>query len=292
MNKLNYHHLYYFWRVALSGSVTKTAKENFVSQSALSQQIKLLEHNMNVTLFERTRRTLVLTDVGEKIFNYADEIFTTGTELESFISRGTENHHRHISVGVQTTLSRNFTESFINPLLLNPNNTFSVSSRDMHSLLDGLTKHQFDIILTNQAISSLNKGSDYQSQLISRQSISIIGPARKAPDSDFPKGYDQMKWILPTQNSEIRSAFNAYCAAHNFEPKVMAQIDDMAMLRLLARDSGALTVLPPVVVKDEIADGSLSEYLILPNVYEHFYAITMKRKIMPDILREMMSANV
>ena len=78
MAKINYHHLYYFWRVALSGSITRTADECHVSQSALSQQIKQLENTMNVQLFERVGRQLVLTDMGRKVLNYADEIFTTG----------------------------------------------------------------------------------------------------------------------------------------------------------------------------------------------------------------------
>jgi LysR family transcriptional activator of nhaA len=62
----------------------------------------------------------------------------------------------------------------------------------------------------------------------------------------------------------------------------------MAMLRLLARDSGAFAVLPPVVVKDEIGQGLLVAYQDLPNAYENFYAITAQRKFMPDSLVELL----
>jgi LysR family transcriptional activator of nhaA len=223
---------------------------------------------MNVSLFERTGRELRLTDMGEKVFAYADDIFTTGQELESFIQKGSEHHQQHISVSVQATLSRNFTERFINPLLLKPDNTFSISTRGINDLLDG--QHEFDIIVTNQHIGTLNKGPVYNSQLISRQSISIIGPASKAPSGDFPKGYSKIKWILPSQNIEIRSAFNAFCAVNNFKPAVVAQVDDMARLHLLTRDTETLAVLPSVVVKDEIENGVLSEYLVLPIVDENF----------------------
>jgi len=50
----------------------------------------------------------------------------------------------------------------------------------------------------------------------------------------------------------------------------------MAMLRLLARDSKALTVMPEVVVKDELKEGKLKAYSQLPEVYENFYAVTVK----------------
>ena len=52
----------------------------------------------------------------------------------------------------------------------------------------------------------------------------------------------------------------------------------MAMLRLLARDSGYLSVLPPVVVKDEIQSAVLQDYESIPQAFENFYAITMPRK--------------
>jgi len=69
----------------------------------------------------------------------------------------------------------------------------------------------------------------------------------------------------------------------------VAEADDMAMLRLLARDSGALAVLPAVVVRDEIRQGTLVEYMKLPNLYEHFYAITIKRQFMPKALHQLLS---
>ena len=63
----------------------------------------------------------------------------------------------------------------------------------------------------------------------------------------------------------------------------------MAMLRLLARDTGALTVLPTVVVKDEIAQGTLKVHMPLPNVFENFYAVTVKRQFIPPILTELLA---
>lgn len=63
----------------------------------------------------------------------------------------------------------------------------------------------------------------------------------------------------------------------------------MAMLRLLARDTGALAVMPGVVVKDELQQGKLVNYLTLPNVYENFYAVTVKRKIQNQLISELIN---
>lgn len=292
MAKINYHHLYYFWRVALSGSITRTADECHVSQSALSQQIKRLENTMDVQLFERVGRQLVLTDIGRKVLNYADEIFTTGEELQSFLNKGESVAQRHLNIGVLTTLSRNFTEAFVSPLLKESNVSFTLSTRGMTNLLNGLISHELDLVLTNRSVSQQNDDAIWQNQLVSRQSVSIIGPAKHKPDVSFPQGYDNVKWVLPTGITEIRSGFNAYCSAIGYNPEVIAEADDMAMLRLLVRDSGAVTALPPVVVKDEISNGLLAEYQVLPGVFENFYAITIRRTYVPDIVKKLLHENI
>ncbi|WP_434341461.1 LysR family transcriptional regulator [Motilimonas cestriensis] len=284
MSRLNYHHLFYFWRVAVVGNLTQVARELHISQSALSVQIKQLEHNMDVALFERSGRSLKLTDIGTRVLAYANDIFSKGEELESFLIKGVEAEVQHISIGVLTTLSRNFVEHFINPLLANPKVSFSLTARRMNNLLSGLANHELDLVLTNRPVALDNHDALWQTQLVSRQPLSIVGPKASKIHTPFPQGYDDTRWILPGKTTEIRSAFNSLCANSQYQPDVKAEADDMAMLRLLARDSGALAVLPTVVVKDEIEQGILEEYQPLPNAFEHFYAITAQRKFVPEVL--------
>lgn len=61
----------------------------------------------------------------------------------------------------------------------------------------------------------------------------------------------------------------------------------MAMLRLLARDSNALAVMPDVVVKDEISAGTLTAYMTLPNINENFYAVTVKKHLANTLVSEL-----
>ncbi|KJY98132.1 LysR family transcriptional regulator [Pseudoalteromonas ruthenica] len=287
MNRLNYHHLYYFWRVARLGNLTQAAQELHVSQSALSVQIKQLEQSMAIKLFARQGRNLVLTDMGKRVLAYADDIFNKGEELSSFLLKGVQQEKQHLSIGVLNTLSRNFIEGFITPLLNHQDVSFSLTARRMEGLLNGLIDHELDVVLTNRAISPNHQDDLWQSRLLSRQALAIVGPPSTKIDSDFPLGYEQVQWVVPSENSEIRDSFNALCARWQYKPDIKAQANDMAMLRLLARDSGALAVLPPVVVKDEIEQGILCQYQSLTDAYEHFYAITAQRKFMPDALAQL-----
>ncbi|OXR50326.1 MULTISPECIES: LysR family transcriptional regulator [unclassified Pusillimonas] len=294
MSRLNYHHLYYFWRVAVIGNLTQAAKNLHVSQSALSAQIRQLEDTLDVKLFDRVGRALVLTETGRRVLVYAQDIFSKGQELESLLRRGEEPTVQTLRIGVLSTMSRNFVEAFVSPLMGNPNVRFTLNATHFDNLLNGLGKHQFDLVLSNiSATLGTGAGIDgehlWQSQLLARQPVSIVGPAHLKPETRFPIGYTDKSWILPGRNSDIRTAFEGFCALVQFEPKVQAETDDMAMLRLLARDSGSLAVLPAVVVRDEIQNGVLVEYMTIPNLYEHFYAITVKRQFVPAIVGELLS---
>lgn len=287
MNRLNYHHLAYFWQVARLGNLTKAAEQIHVSQSALSSQIAQLEHTMGVQLFLRQGRKLVLTEIGQKTFSYAEEIFRKGSELESLLLQGEQAQNRTIKIGMLATMSRNFIESFVEPLIHQPNIKYSLHARGQAQLLNELANHQLDIALSNIDVS----GSDnnlWHCQLLARQPVSIIGHPGLALNSVFSSDYAGQNWILPVEESPIRSAFDGFCALHQFKPRIVAEADDMAMMRLLARASDALTVMPEVVVKDELNSGKLQRYMILPNIYEHFYAVTVQRHLPNQIVGDLL----
>lgn len=287
MNRLNYHHLAYFWQVAKLGNLTKVAEQLHVSQSALSSQIALLEHTMGVQLFLRQGRKLVLTEIGQKTFSYAEEIFRKGSELESLLLQGEQVQNHAVKIGMLATMSRNFIESFVEPLIRQPSIKYSLYARGQAQLLTELANHQLDIALSNIDVS----GSDnnlWHCQLLARQPVAVIGHPGLTLGSVFSSDYADQNWILPVEDSPIRSAFDGFCALHQFKPKIVAEADDMAMMRLLARDSHAITVMPEVVVKDELKNGKLQLYMVLPNVYEHFYAVTVQRHFPNQIVRDLL----
>ena len=289
MSRLNYHHLHYFWRVASVGNLTEAARQLHVSQSALSAQIKALEHSMDIQLFERRGRKLLLTAAGQKVLHYANDIFSRGEELESLLRHGISPQYQQLRIGVLSTMSRNFIEEFIAPLIGNPNVRFSLHARGLSNLLTGLANHQFDLILTNTQVNPDDQETLWQSQLLARQPLAIVGPPQQQPGGSFPDGFANKRWVVPAKGTELRSAFDGFCSRWQFEADIQAEADDMAMLRLLARDTGALTVLPTVVVKDEIAQGTLQEYMTLADVFESFYAVTIKRQFVAPALTELLN---
>jgi LysR family transcriptional activator of nhaA len=286
MSRLNYHHLHYFWHVAKIGNLTKTAEILHVSQSALSSQIKQLEENVGNQLFTRERRKLVLTDIGKVTFSYAESIFNLGNELEGILSHGQQTENQVIRIGMLSTMSRNFVDAFVSPLMDSSKTKIVIASRGQTNLLNELSDHELDLILTNIEVRGSNKQS-WQCQLLSKQPISVIGHPGLRMSKQFNKEYQKVDWILPLPNSPIRSAFDGLCAQYQFRPNIIGEADDMAMLRLLARDTKAVAVMPNVVVKDEIASGNLTSYAILPNIFENFYVVTVQKHMSNHLVMDL-----
>jgi len=287
MARLNYHHLYYFWQVAKEGNLTRAAARSHVSQSALSIQIKQLEEAMGIQLFKRDGRRLVLTEAGQRTFHYAGEIFSKGEELESFLLSGAESGSATISIGVLSTMSRNFIESFIEPLLLRQDVRFDLQARGQGNLLNDLANHQIDLALTNIQVGGSSERL-WESQLLARQPVSIVAPPGLVSSRKFSRQYKEQRWVLPVEGSPIRAGFDSFCAQQQFTPTIVAEANDMAMLRLLARDTHALAVLPSVVVKDELSSGRLVHMMDLPNLYENFYAVTVRRQFPSRLISELL----
>jgi LysR family transcriptional activator of nhaA len=277
MRQLNFHHLYYFWMVAKDGHLTRTAKKLHVSQSALSSQIRQLQEQLGHELFSRDGRSLRLTEVGHLVLEYAESIFSLGSELLALTESGELQRLQRLRIGSVATLSRNFLDNFLRPVIGEAQVKLVIRSASLEELLEQLRVYKLDLILSNRAVAA-DSSTPWRCQKIAEQSVCIVGPPGKlAKKFRFPRDIGKLSLLLPGPSSDIRTQFDLLCDEHGIEVDPYAEVDDMAMLRLLARDSGGLAVVPEVVVQDELLSGELQKYCILKNVAERFYAITAKR---------------
>lgn len=274
LEQLNFHHLFYFWRVARTGHLTRAAQELHTSQSALSAQIRQLEDRLGEALFEREGRRLVLTDTGQLMLSYAENIFGLSQEMLGRLQGRSEGVIR-LRVGSVATLSRNYQENWIRPLLTDPTVVLTLESGLLAGLLERLVQHQLDVVLANETVPT-DPDRPLHCRFLGSQTISLVGPASawKGRSLRVPDDLDGEDLALPGPRHAQRAQFDAMCISAGVTPRLRAEVDDMAMLRLIARDSGWLTVLPEVVVQDELRAGSLVIVGQSTQLQEHFYAIT------------------
>ncbi len=83
---LNLKQLKVFYFVARRLSFTQAAKELFITQPAVTKQIDSLEQHCETRLFVRERSKLTLTDAGEVLFSYAEQIMRLAFEAEQAVS--------------------------------------------------------------------------------------------------------------------------------------------------------------------------------------------------------------
>lgn len=285
--KINYNHLRYFYFVAHAESLTEAAGELHISQSSLSVQIRTLESQLGHELFERRGRQLILTEVGRLVLDYADAIFRTGDDLLYQLAHRSEVTRRVFRVGAITTLSRNFQISFLRPLLEMEDVEVVVSSGSLEQLLHQLETHRIDVALTNTA-PVRDAATPWVSHLISDQPVSLIGGV-DVPDSEgsLAELLAAYPLILPTLDSNIRIAFDALVERLGIAVTVRAEVNDMTMLRLIARECIGLAVVPPIVVQDELDTGILREIRKIPDLHETFYALVLKRRYPNPLLRHL-----
>jgi LysR family transcriptional regulator, transcriptional activator of nhaA len=201
-----------------------------------------------------------------------------------------------LGVGAVATLSRNFQLSWLAPLLNSEQVQIRLAAGQQRELLAQLSAHALDVVLSNEA-APRDKTSGWVSRRIAQQPLSLVSrPARRrtakpaGPPATlrFPQDLDGQPLLLPSEHSAVRPAFDVLLEEAGVHPVILAEVDDMAMLRLLARETGALALVPPVVVRDELDNGTLVERCRIDALQENFYAITTRRRFAHPALREML----
>lgn len=284
---LNYQHLRYFWAVASEGNLTRAAEKLHVSQSAVSVQLRKLEKSIGQELFDRRGRGLELTSMGKLALDYADTIFSLGDEMMEALDETAAVQQRRIRVGALATLSRNFQIALLGPFLHHDEVRLSVRSGSLNELVERLERHDLDLVLSN-FLPSRGESSSWVAHTLDTQPVSLVGRAPRETE-EIAELLAGEPIVLPSRESGVRIGFDALVDRLGVRPRIVAEVDDMAMLRLVAREHDGLAVVPPIVVHDELVSGTLLEVARLPELEETFYALTTARDLPRPFLKEILA---
>lgn len=248
-----------------------------------------MEDRLGEDLFAREGRRLILTDTGQLVLAYAENIFGLGQEMLGRLE-GRSAGITRLRVGSVATLSRNYQENWIRPLLADKAVVLTLESGLLEGLIARLIQHQLDVVLANETVPA-DPDRPLHCRFLGSQPISLVGPASRWQSQilRIPDDLDGVDIALPGPRHAIRAQFDALCASAGVTPRLRAEVDDMAMLRLIARDSGWLTVLPEVVVQDELRAGVLVTVGHSTALQEHFYAITTPHRHRIEVLEQLLT---
>lgn len=278
MIPFNFHHFYYFYVIASTGSVSLAAKKLHLSQPALSYQLKHLEDSLNVKLFERKGRKLVLTEEGHSALSYAHQIFDMGKEFSDGLRDRSQKGRLRIQIGVLNSIPKTFANQLLKFILeVEPSAHIQLQEDTLERLSVSLKDHLLDLILADRPFQASSE-EEIQSHLIAKIPIVFCAHASLAKKHrKIPRDLNHAPMIFPTSDSRVAQSVQEYFAAHKVTPKIVAEIQDIELARLMAVDQ--LGIVP---LNRSLALSTPNLVILNPkakhDIYESIYIIAKKRK--------------
>jgi LysR family transcriptional activator of nhaA len=278
---LNYNHLKYFWAVARDGSIAKASQRLLVTQPTISTQIRALERELGHVLFDRRGRQLVLTDWGQTVYSYANEIFTIGQEMIRNLQRGKAHSPIRINVGVTDSMPKLMAKALVEPALGMGEPSAVVICREgkLESLMADLALRQLDVVLADESARTGSRIRNHHHRLGSSGIELMARPdlARRL-STNFPHSIDSAPGLLPTDNSPMRGILEKWFDSINAHPRVVGEFEDSALAKHIAADGLGFFAVPSVL-RDVIGHqhGMVSCGQIDAQI--DFYAISLERKL-------------
>ncbi len=281
MEWLNYHHLRYFWTVAKEGSLARAAAKLHVSQPSISEQIRELEDALGEKLFRREGRTNKLTDAGQVVFGYADEIFTLGRELLNAIKQRPGAKTLRFYVGVVDSVPKLVTNEILSPVFAMPQ-TVHVICREgkMEDLLAQLAAHRLDIVLSDEPASSSTNFKTF-SHSLGETTTTFCAEKKLAAKlkRGFPKSLHDAPALLPAENTTLRRTLEKWFREQRIAPRVVAEFEDLALMKVMAAEGRGFIAVPTVALKDAVGHYNFQAIGEASQCRSQFHAITVERRI-------------
>ena len=278
---LNYHHLRYFWTVAREGSLRRAAEKLHVSQPSICTQIQLLETALGEDLFRPSGRSSVLTEFGQIIFGYAEEIFTLGGEVLRAAKQAPTSRSLRLHAGIVDSFPKLMSFDILRPIFEHdPPIRLTCHEGKLAELLAQLTTHRVDVVLSDEPASPSQSGRVFN-HLLGTSDITFCatpGVARTLKGR-FPRNIHGAPALLPTQNCSLRRDLERWFRSVKIEPRVVGEFEDHALAKIAGTDGLGFVVIPTAVAAEAIERYGFVSIGRTPAIVTQFFAITAERRL-------------
>jgi LysR family transcriptional activator of nhaA len=281
MRHLNYNHLQYFWAVAREGSIVKASEVLHLTPQTISGQLKLLDEAVGQPLFNRVGRRLVLSDMGRVVYEYADQIFSVGSELVNVVRGKQLTGPPLLTVGIVNSMPKLIAERIIAPALGGDEPLrIRCHEASLEQLLSDLAVHRIDLVLSDQPIPD-GLGLRAYNHRLGESGLSFFAQRSLARRyrRDFPSSLNGSPMLLPSKNSALRRRLDEWFEQENLVPVIAGEFDDSALMKAFG-EAGAGVFAAPTVIESEI--GRMYRAAVLGRtdaIRERFYAISAERRL-------------
>jgi LysR family transcriptional activator of nhaA len=278
---INYKHLHYFWAVAKQGGVSRASEHLHLTPQTISGQISLLEDSLGEALFSKVGRNLELTETGRLVLSYAEEIFSLGAELEDTVRNLPSGRPLVFKVGIVDAVPKTIAYRLLAPALQLENNVRIIcKENNLESLLAELALHRIDMVLADSPIpTSLNiRGFSHS---LGECGISFLGKPEIADSlqQPFPQSLNGAPLLLPSEINQMQGRLLYWLDSLHIHPQIIGEFDDSALMKAFGQAGTGIFICPTAIANENMQQYGVSLIGSTEVVREHFYAISVERKI-------------
>lgn len=281
MDWLNYHHLLYFWTAAKEGGIVRASAALHLSVPTVSAQVKALERALGEKLFERKGRSVALTEMGQVVFRFADEIFSLGRELVDTVKGRPTGRPARLMVGIADVVPKLVAKRLLEPALRLGDPVRLVCREDRPDrLLAELATHGLDVVVSDAPVPPAVRVRAFGHPLVeSEVSFFASGADAARYRRRFPASLDGAPMLLPSEGSALRRAIDAWFDRRSIRPRILVECADSALLKVFGEDGFGVFPAPRIVADDLRRRHRAAEIGVVDGVRETYYAITTERRI-------------
>ena len=258
---LNYNHLFYFHVAASEGSLAKAAERLGVTQPTVSEQVRLLEKELGVRLFERSTTGLRLTEHGRNAYEHTTPMFRAGERLVETITpqQGPTSNGHAVRVGVSTAVVHRVACDLLTPLFVGPGAAASVRTSPGADLVRAVAHHEVDLALCE--FEPVGAGADglRSVELHRPRLVAVVGA-----NTTVREGWVDLGLLDYPPGSAQRHEIADYLRDHALTPRHAGDCDDPALMIEIVKRTPTVAFVPRTFARGEIARGELRALALLP----------------------------
>ncbi len=281
MEWLNYHHLFYFWTVGKAGTVSAAARQLHLTRPTVTSQIRELEKSIGQKLLEQQGRGLVLTEFGQQVFDYAEDIFSIGHQLREFVRTGQPGRRQKLRVGMPDVVPKLISYELLKPALVGPEPPrIECYEGNLTDLLADLAVHRLDLVLSDSPAPATLDINVYSHKL-GECGLSILATESLAQKyrKGFPHSLTDAPILLPTELTAVRRSLDRWMEEHKVFPEIVAEIEDSALLKVFGQAGQGAFPVPTAI--EELVKKQYGVHLVgrIPEVLDTFYVISVEKRV-------------
>ena len=286
MAVLNFKHLRYFWMVAKSGSIARASEQLHLTPQSISGQLSEFEDALGVELFRRAGRGLELTETGQRMLSYAEQIFTLGNELLESLHEDALPQSTPFRVGIADSVPKMVAYRLVEPSL-GGSDPIKLICREgrLTALLGDMAVHRLDMVIADRPMPDNLNVRGY-AHFLGESGVSIFAARSllKQSDGEFPDSLGNKPFLMPGADVALHSRLLRWFESERLRPRIVGEFDDSALLMAFGQ-AGAGFFAAPTAIEDYIT----RQYQVqvagrIEVVREQIYAITNERKLTHPII--------